>query len=150
MLPLRECRVQVNVFIDGRLAGERTFPGMLATTTNDVPVTIGASSASGGEAFRGNLDEVMILGRARDKAQVSVLSRRCGEMRSDRQGTRPVSLRGLTARDTSHSLVSVLSVATVRHQQHRFGRPDQTRVVPVGRRRWAGSPTRGDHLSARR
>jgi hypothetical protein len=49
-----------------------------------VPVTLGASSASGGEAFRGDLDEVMILRRALDKAQVSVLSRRCGAMRSDR------------------------------------------------------------------
>jgi hypothetical protein len=84
LLPLRDGRGQVHIFINGRLAGERTFPGMLATTTNDVPVTIGASSASGGEAFRGNLDEVMILRRALDKAQVSVLSRRCGAMRSDR------------------------------------------------------------------
>jgi hypothetical protein len=87
LLPIRDSRVQVHIFIDGGLAGERTFPGMLATTTNDVPVTLGASSASsasGGEAFRGDLDEVMILRRALDKAQVSVLSRRCGAMRSDR------------------------------------------------------------------
>ena len=29
-------------------------------------------------------------------------------------------------------------------------RPNQNRITPVGRHRWAGSPTRGDHLSARR
>ena len=81
---LRYNRVQVRIFIDGRLAEERKFPGKLATTTNDVPVTIGASSASGGEAFRGNLDEVMILRPALNKGQVAALSRRCGAMSSDR------------------------------------------------------------------
>ena len=71
-------QVEVRIFIDSRLIAERTFPGVLTRTTNDVHVSIGPSNPGGGEALRGDLDEVTIYKRALNETQVAALSKHCG------------------------------------------------------------------------
>ena len=57
-------QVEVKTFIDGQLVKTAMLSGNLANTVNNLPVTIGCDSPSGGDFINGIIDEVSLYNRA--------------------------------------------------------------------------------------
>ena len=62
--------LELKMYIDGVLVRNKILLGNLANTLSSVDVTIGASVPSGGERFRGLIDEVEIYNRALSAEEV--------------------------------------------------------------------------------
>jgi len=63
-------QVEVKTFIDGQLVKTATLLGNLANTVNNLPVTIGCDSPSGGDFINGIIDEVSIYNRALTASEI--------------------------------------------------------------------------------
>jgi hypothetical protein len=65
-------QVEMTAYVDGQPVATNSVPGSLARTTNNAPLTIGASN-SNGEFFKGLIDEVSIYNRLLSASEVAAV-----------------------------------------------------------------------------
>lgn len=66
-------QIELKQFIDGQLVKTATLPGNLSRTVNNSPIYFGCSNPTGGEFFKGNIDEISIYNRALLASEIAAI-----------------------------------------------------------------------------